>query len=63
MLLLCVSRTAGVQSVCAGRELELLVENLNKSVPNPGEHGREEIFLSDEISFACSSINVCIILF
>lgn len=58
-----VSRTSGVQSVCAGWQLGLLVENLNKSVPNPGEQGHEETFPSDGISFACSSINVCIIPF
>lgn len=63
MLLLCVSTTSGVQSVCAGWQLGLLVENLNKSVPNPGEQGHEETFPSDGISFACSSINVCIIPF
>lgn len=51
----------GVQCVHASWELGILVANLNKSVPNQGEQGYEEIFPSDEISFACSSINECVI--
>lgn len=35
---------------------------VTKSIPDPDEQGHEEIFPSDEISFACSSINVCIII-